>query len=80
MSTLVAMQSKWGPKNNIGTPGIGSGTVGSGTPHSPDTVAKEKVGGIYKISGKSNGSSDLDTSGPSLAGTNLYSNTTKYVP
>ena len=80
MSALATKQSQLGPKNNIGQSGIGAGTVGSGTPLAPDTVALEKEGGLFKIAGKTNGSSDLDTTGPSLAGNNLYSETKKYAP
>ena len=80
MSALAGKQSTFGPKNNIGQPGIGAGTVGSGTAHAPDTTALEQQGGLLKIAEAANGSSDLDTSGPSLAGNNIYSETTKYAP
>jgi hypothetical protein len=79
MTGLAAKQSIFGPKNNIGTPGIGAGTVGSGTAHAPDTTALEQKGGIINISNDKK-MSELDTNGPSLAGNNLYSETNQYAP
>jgi|19_taG_2_1085344.scaffolds.fasta_scaffold44127_3 hypothetical protein len=77
--TLATKQSIYGPKNTIGKPGIGAGTVGSGTAHAPDTTALEQQGGIINISNDSK-MSDLDTNGPSLAGNNMYSETKQYAP
>ena len=77
MSALAAKQSQYGPKNNIGTPGIGAGSVNTGTPNSPDRLALEQQNGLNAIASKQ-AMSELDTNGPSLAGNNKYSETNKY--
>ena len=79
MSALAAKQSQLGPKNNIGQPGIGANPPNAGIGNSPDRLALEQENGLNAIASKQ-AMSELDTNGPSLAGTNKYSETQKYAP
>ena len=46
---LTDKQSKYGPKNSNGAPGIGIAGVGAGGENSPDIFAKELAGGLQEI-------------------------------
>ena len=79
MSSLATKQSIHGPKNNIGQAGIGANPPNAGIGNSPDRLALEQQNGLNAIAAKQ-AMSELDTNGPSLAGTNIYSETKKYHP
>jgi hypothetical protein len=51
--SLVDKESMLGPKSKPGQPGIGVSKPGTGKANSPDTLASEAEGGLYKLAVKS---------------------------
>lgn len=51
--SLVDKESMLGPKSPKGKPGIGTAAPGSGVANSPDTLALDSEGGLYKLAKKS---------------------------
>ena len=50
--SLVDKESIYGPKSKPGQPGIGVSKPGTGKANSPDTLADEAEGGLYKLATK----------------------------
>ena len=51
--SLVDKESMLGPKSKPGQPGIGIAAPGSGVANSPDALALDGEGGLYKLAKKS---------------------------
>lgn len=51
--SLMDKESIYGPKSKPGQPGIGVSKPGSGKVNSPDTLAMDSEGGLYKLAKKS---------------------------